>query len=263
MQLNGIGSMFREHNNESRINYLHATQMEWGTAFCRTLMYIPVVLVLGIIAMAWYSYVFVLHDLSFLPGILFSIPIALITISYIRCVLTDNSVPLSQPPPGATLCYKCDRVRPERTHHCSLCGTCQLKMDHHCPWLGNCVGFRNHKYFILFLSYGALTAFIYCATSVGSLSDALFSKGHERSFIVLFTSIIVFAFGITLFPFSGFHIYLVLINSTTLEFGYIRGDVGIISISLTNIVFRILMIWVEGRTGSMYLEQTRYCGFFL
>ena len=55
-------------------------------------------------------------------------------------------------------CKKCERRRPERAHHCSLCGRCILKMgehlpmmcgtqlnfeddlDHHCPWLGgNCV----------------------------------------------------------------------------------------------------------------------------
>uniref|UniRef100_A0A671K4V0 Palmitoyltransferase n=1 Tax=Sinocyclocheilus anshuiensis TaxID=1608454 RepID=A0A671K4V0_9TELE len=55
-------------------------------------------------------------------------------------------------------CDRCQVIKPDRCHHCSVCETCVLKMDHHCPWVNNCVGFSNYKFFLLFLSY----SMIYC-----------------------------------------------------------------------------------------------------
>uniref|UniRef100_A0A6A7FV22 Palmitoyltransferase n=2 Tax=Hirondellea gigas TaxID=1518452 RepID=A0A6A7FV22_9CRUS len=55
-------------------------------------------------------------------------------------------------------CEKCCHIKPDRCHHCSVCGECVLKMDHHCPWVNNCVSFTNYKFFVLFLGY----AFLYC-----------------------------------------------------------------------------------------------------
>ena len=55
-------------------------------------------------------------------------------------------------------CDRCSCIKPDRAHHCSVCGNCVLKMDHHCPWVNNCVAFSNYKFFVLFLFYG----FAYC-----------------------------------------------------------------------------------------------------
>lgn len=45
-------------------------------------------------------------------------------------------------------CDRCQLVKPDRAHHCSVCGVCVLKFDHHCPWINNCVNFSNYKFFV-------------------------------------------------------------------------------------------------------------------
>jgi len=63
-------------------------------------------------------------------------------------------------PRKATMCMKCRFPRPERSHHCALCGVCVMRYDHHCPWINNCVGFYNHKFFIQLSVYAWLTGFL-------------------------------------------------------------------------------------------------------
>lgn len=55
-----------------------------------------------------------------------------------------------------THCIPCNRPNPPRSHHCVLCNTCILKRDHHCYVAATCVGFRNLRYFIVFLFYAVL-----------------------------------------------------------------------------------------------------------
>ena len=48
-------------------------------------------------------------------------------------------------------CFYCQVIKSIRTFHCQVCGRCVEKFDHHCIYINNCLGYRNHKYFILFL----------------------------------------------------------------------------------------------------------------
>uniref|UniRef100_A0A6G1SPL2 Palmitoyltransferase n=1 Tax=Aceria tosichella TaxID=561515 RepID=A0A6G1SPL2_9ACAR len=66
---------------------------------------------------------------------------------------------------GYRFCEKCNLIKPDRCHHCSICRVCVLKMDHHCPWINNCVSFTNYKFFVLFLGYTfALCVFVAATT---------------------------------------------------------------------------------------------------
>lgn len=42
-------------------------------------------------------------------------------------------------------------LKTETSFHCHTCGRCVEQFDHHCPFINNCLGYRNHKYFTLFV----------------------------------------------------------------------------------------------------------------
>jgi hypothetical protein len=49
------------------------------------------------------------------------------------------------------VCIPCESLRPEDADHCNFCNRCVQKFDHHCVFVNNCLGYRNHKWFLLFL----------------------------------------------------------------------------------------------------------------
>jgi len=156
-------------------------------------------------------------------------------VSYIRCIFTDpGGVPSNAELEEGMLlqggvdmrgrqCTKggCQgNYKPDRAHHCSTCGTCILKMDHHCPWVNNCVGFRNYKFFVLFLIYVVGTCFIFLAFSIPYLlNQPDFGKimSSADTFQGLVASIVCTVFGLGLICFAGIHIDLALKNQSTLE----------------------------------------------
>jgi palmitoyltransferase len=50
------------------------------------------------------------------------------------------------------VCVPCETLRPEQSDHCNFCNKCVQKFDHHCVFVDNCLGYRNHKWFLLFLT---------------------------------------------------------------------------------------------------------------
>lgn len=149
---------------------------------------------------------------------------------------------------GMRYCEKCNLIKPDRCHHCSICGVCILKMDHHCPWINNCVSFTNYKFFVLFLGYTfALCLFVGSTTfpyflKYWSMPDAStkplipvnssdtsqistpemtnmspYSVPFSVKFHILFLFFVstMLSFGVIFL--LGYHVHLLLYNRSTLE----------------------------------------------
>ncbi|CAK9077263.1 unnamed protein product [Durusdinium trenchii] len=132
-------------------------------------------------------------------------------------------------PGRVSSCAKCQVVRPERAHHCSVCGKCVLRMDHHCPWVGNCVGAKNHKYFILMLAYGIISAITYASSAYPILS-AMLGRGHGRWTMGnlgaggwgLFSmgAVLSASLGLAMSILFLSHLWLMAVNRTSIEVAY-------------------------------------------
>eukprot|EP00299_Pterocystis_sp_00344_P006903 c1965_g1_i1.p1 GENE.c1965_g1_i1~~c1965_g1_i1.p1 ORF type:complete len:298 (+),score=27.03 c1965_g1_i1:1-894(+) len=120
-------------------------------------------------------------------------------------------------------CNKCLLFKPDRTHHCKICGRCNLKMDHHCPWINNCVGYTNYKFFILFISYALACSIFVFVTTLTLIPSFDSATPLTTVFIVVLICVLTGALSAVLFAFVGFHYYLLCQNYTTIEFLEKRG----------------------------------------
>ncbi|CAD5221935.1 unnamed protein product [Bursaphelenchus xylophilus] len=122
---------------------------------------------------------------------------------------------------GPRFCAQCKCIKPDRSHHCSICARCVLRYDHHCPWVNNCVHNNNYKFFLLFLGYGVTLCLFVLATSLSTF--IMFWKGKPvpqdmlSNFGALFLPFLAFLFGLSMACLLFYHIYLVCRNKTTVE----------------------------------------------
>ncbi|KHN71911.1 Uncharacterized protein Tcan_18686 [Toxocara canis] len=117
-------------------------------------------------------------------------------------------------------CHKCNCVKPDRSHHCSVCGQCVLKFDHHCPWVNTCVNYCNYKFFVLFLGYGLALCLFGFFTDVQYFiafwkNELKFNEGFGR-FHILFLFFVSGMFAVSLSCLFFYHLYLTSRNQSTI-----------------------------------------------
>ncbi|KAI8602901.1 DHHC palmitoyltransferase-domain-containing protein [Dissophora ornata] len=150
-------------------------------------------------------------------------------------------------PPVATLsitkrdgrrrwCDICKMGKPDRCHHCSECNKCVLRMDHHCPWIGGCIGYKNHKFFYLFIYYSSVvavwvlvtmiplivTAVRRCESSspLDQMDDEDWQLAQPRCTIDghwIAATVVSFILALLIVSFTGAHTVYILRNRTTIE----------------------------------------------
>jgi len=118
--------------------------------------------------------------------------------------------------PPDNFCAKCNRPKPERAHHCSKCNRCVLRMDHHCPWINNCVGWRNHKSFILLVSYATIGG-IFCTviSIIHLVQEKNLSSSNEIA--ILSSTIVSGMESLSVISLTYFNWTMLFQNNTTLE----------------------------------------------
>lgn len=117
-------------------------------------------------------------------------------------------------------CRSCLVVKPDRSHHCSVCNKCVLKMDHHCPYVNNCIGLKNYKYFMNMLISGTCTSLLITFTMWEGVGLVWEDPDYTLNFqvcigLAYFGNLILSGI---LLAFSIFHIYLISKGLTTIEF---------------------------------------------
>jgi hypothetical protein len=125
-------------------------------------------------------------------------------------------------------CFTCKCIKPDRAHHCSVCGQCVLRYDHHCPWTNSCVSFVNYKFFILFLGWALVFCIFVAATSLeyfirfwqgiaAGQKDPNVPTPSSTKFHLLFLFFGAIMFAISVSSLFFYHLYLTAKNRTTLE----------------------------------------------
>lgn len=237
---------------------------------------LPIMFVLGLLAMLYNAYVFAYMPAAGLAinsteSIFFHAFVFLTLASFAQAAKTDpGDIPQGtewrdrdHPPRGASeskkfseeprWCRKSQAYKPDRAHFDRVMQRVVLRMDHHCPWLGNTIGWANHKYFYLFLAYTNAA----CALLGIGVLELLINATLPAltTFLLIGTEAVTFLLSTILVPFLLFHTWLIARNMTTIEFcsSFKKGaddegppenpyDMGIIS-NISSVLGSNPLIW--------------------
>ena len=116
-------------------------------------------------------------------------------------------------------CKFCLVIKPPRSHHCRICRRCVLKMDHHCKFVNNCIGYRNYKFFVVFLFYTTVTLMFILVNMIDGFKLYVKTYGWgtiECNFFISGYVYILTVF-IAVIDLYIFHLGIICKGSTTIE----------------------------------------------
>ena len=184
---------------------------------------------------------------GFFVLLVFHVLLGLLFTSYVQVCITDpGTVPddwheavLKLENPPFKKCPRSGLFKPPRSHFCGVTKRLVLNMDHYCPWVNNCVGFFNRKFFVLFLVYTGISCIFVCImilpefiTKNGSMSFVskkrllvAIEKTNQMNpvedsmfqIMTLMALVIDGCFSLTLTIFAIAHIYMAMVNQTSIE----------------------------------------------
>ena len=119
-------------------------------------------------------------------------------------------------------CFKCQKPKKVRAHHCRICNLCIERMDHHCFFTDSCIGASNQRFFIQFLFFVTFSLLFINA----SMAIEFFVNGKRfeadvsgiENTLIIFCSATCFAISLFTGFLFGFNLYLMRKNLTTVEF---------------------------------------------
>ena len=112
-------------------------------------------------------------------------------------------------------CPHCNEIKPARTHHDSISGTCVFQMSHYCLFTNNCVGLENQRFFLLFIFYSLIGAIYMLISIVSVWNHFIYKENHSlMSFIFVFDVLLAAC----LFVYNIWSWMLACSGLTTIEF---------------------------------------------
>lgn len=194
--------------------YLYHVGYLWVCVSDYLTMYFTLVVYVGIFMTVW---TYVKTVLTEPGGIPFHFDLAL---ESSKAVLKKGEYGAERLHAVASYCEKCERTRPVRTHHCSICRKCVMRMEHHCPWVGNCIGIHNYHSFTQFLVY----SFILTSTIAGRSLSLIINSIEKSSFSTYLSAMVNGGLMVTLGSLVIYHLAMITINTNTIELSYYKHD---------------------------------------
>ena len=96
-------------------------------------------------------------------------------------------------------------IKTQTSFHCTICNKCVELYDHHCPFINNCLGYRNHKFFLIWITLYSLFLLDLMLEMARHIYEFIENDWYTN-ISWIFTITLLFMIGIHL-PIIGYQLY--------------------------------------------------------